>query len=73
MALQVMDRVRMQGAREPAAFLAAGHQDDFVVIMAAGLRVHRLDQFFSLIRPLAWHRLSSVAATVRLCVALRPH
>jgi hypothetical protein len=41
MALQVMDRVRMQGTRQPAACLAAGHQDDLV--MAAGLHHRRVN------------------------------
>jgi hypothetical protein len=43
MALQVMDRVRMQGTRQPAACLAAGHQDDFVIVMAAGLHHRRVN------------------------------
>jgi hypothetical protein len=41
-ALQVVDRIQMQGARQPAAIVAAGHQDHFVVVVAAGLGVHGL-------------------------------
>src|SRR5690349_3319947 len=44
LAPQLMNRVQMQAARQPAAAVAASRHDHLVIVATAGLGTHRLDK-----------------------------
>src|SRR5580700_12058027 len=43
---QPLNRVPAHNVSQFGTLLPAGRQDDLVIVMAAGLRAHRLDQLF---------------------------